>query len=78
MEEKKLKILIVEDDLITRRILTQILSKIGQCDTATNGNEAVRLFRRALKKQDPYDLICMDIMMPETNGHQAIQKIRYI
>lgn len=78
MEGKKLKILIVEDDLITRRVLNQILSQIGECDTVTNGNEAVRSFRRVLKKQDPYDLICMDIMIPEMDGHQAIQKIRDI
>lgn len=76
MPGKRPRILIVEDELITRRILSQILSQIGDCDVASNGNEAVNSFRAAWEEQNSYDLICMDIMMPEMDGHQALSRIR--
>ena len=73
-----MKILITEDDFITRRLLKIILSQYGECDIATNGKEAVFAFDLALKEDDPYDLICLDIVMPELNGQEALKQIRDI
>jgi two-component system chemotaxis response regulator CheY len=76
MSEKRLKILIVEDDFISRRILQAILTPYGDCDMAKDGEEAIQAFYLGWEEQDPYGLICMDVMMPEMDGQEALQKIR--
>jgi two-component system, chemotaxis family, chemotaxis protein CheY len=73
-----MKSLIVEDDFTSRKLIQGILSKYSVCDVATNGVEAVEAFQTALIEGEPYDLICMDIMMPQMDGHQALTKIRGI
>ena len=78
MEKRKLKILIAEDDMVSRRLIKKILSSYGECDVAVNGNEAVQSFNIALKEENPYDLVCLDIMMPELDGQHALRKIREI
>ncbi|MBI2353428.1 MAG: response regulator [Deltaproteobacteria bacterium] len=71
-----MKCLIVEDDFISRRILKELLSSAFDCDIAINGEEAVSSFRLAHEGKRPYDLVCMDIMMPEVNGQEALRRIR--
>jgi two-component system chemotaxis response regulator CheY len=73
-----MKSLIVEDDFISRKILHMILSPYGDADIAVNGVEAVKAFSLATEDGKPYELICMDIMMPEMDGQQALQRIRAI
>lgn len=71
-----MKTLIVEDDLTNRLLLQKILSRYGECHLAENGKEAVDAFRTALNDSSGYDLICMDILMPEMDGIAAIRQIR--
>jgi two-component system, chemotaxis family, chemotaxis protein CheY len=71
-----LKILIVEDDFTNRLLLQGLLKGYGQYDIAVNGKEAVESVRLALEAGEPYDLICLDIMMPEMDGQQALREIR--
>jgi len=59
-------------------LLQAILSGYGDCDIATDGEEAVQAFRSAFEQGVPYDLVCMDIMMPKLDGHEALAKIRNI
>jgi two-component system, chemotaxis family, chemotaxis protein CheY len=73
-----MKTLIVEDDFISRRIITQMLAPYGHCDIATDGEEALLAFKLGLTEGAPYDLICMDIMMPNLNGQDALKLIRYL
>ncbi|MFY9742801.1 MAG: response regulator, partial [Candidatus Sulfotelmatobacter sp.] len=73
-----MRTLIVEDDFTSRLLLQSFLAQYGECHIAVNGTEAVAAFRAALENQQPYDLICMDIMMPEMDGQAAIQEIRAI
>jgi len=68
--------LIVDDDFLSRLIIQKILATYGSCHMAVNGKEAVEAVRLALDSSDPYDLICLDIMMPEMNGQQALKEIR--
>jgi len=73
-----MKCLIVEDDFISRRILKELLSSYCECDIAVNGEEAVMSFRMAHEGKRPYDLICMDIMMPGFDGTEALKQIRQL
>ncbi|MFH0920624.1 MAG: response regulator [Fibrobacterota bacterium] len=71
-----MKTLIVEDEFSSRKILLKILSAYGPCDVAVTGKEAVEAFTAAHGDGQPYDLICLDIFMPEMDGQQTLQLIR--
>jgi two-component system chemotaxis response regulator CheY len=71
-----MKILVVEDDYISRRLLCRYLQPYGICEEAVNGREAIAAVRLALDAGDHYDLICLDIMMPGLDGQQALEIIR--
>ena len=73
-----MRFLIVDDDFDSRRLMQRILYPFGFCDVAVDGEEAVEAVRRALKENEPYDLICMDIIMPNVDGQQALQEIRQV
>jgi len=71
-----MRFLIVDDDFVCRKLLHEVLSPHGHCDQAFDGEEAIDAVRLALEDGRPYDLIMLDIMMPKTDGHQALDKIR--
>jgi two-component system, chemotaxis family, chemotaxis protein CheY len=71
-----MKTLIVEDDFTSRLLLQEILKGYGATHVAVNGREAVEAVRMALAAGKPYDLVCLDIMMPEMDGLEALKKIR--
>ncbi|MBB2181938.1 response regulator [Lachnospiraceae bacterium MD1] len=73
-----MKILIAEDDFISRKFMLRFLSKYGECDVTVDGTEAVEAFTMALEAKEGYDLVCLDIMMPVMDGYQALKKIRDI
>ncbi len=71
-----MKILLAEDDFVTRKFMVNFLSKYGECDVTVDGMEAVDAFMMALEDEEPYDLVCLDIMMPVMDGYQALLGIR--
>lgn len=73
-----MKFLIVDDDFDSRKLLQKILHKYGYCDIAVDGEEGVDAFRTALKEGAGYDLVCLDILMPNMDGQQALREIREI
>jgi two-component system, chemotaxis family, chemotaxis protein CheY len=73
-----MKTLIVEDELTSRIILQKILSPFGEVHLCYDGNEAIDAFCSMLETGTPFDLICMDFMMPEIDGHAALTRIRAI
>ncbi|AAS97242.1 response regulator [Nitratidesulfovibrio vulgaris] len=73
-----MRFLIVEDDFTSRKFLQNMLAPFGECDIAVNGVEAVEAFKTALDSSVPYDLVCLDIMMPEMDGHEALRAMRSI
>ena len=73
-----MKCLIGEDESTSRMLLHRFLLEVGECHAATNGRETVEAFKTALDQGEFYDLVCLDIMMPEMDGHQVLQAIRQL
>jgi len=67
-----LKILVVDDDALGRRLMHLILTKEGhRVEVAANGLEAVEAV-----KQNKFDIVFMDLNMPDMGGMEASRKIR--
>ena len=75
---RRLKMLVADDEFTSRVLLQGLLSRYGECHIAVTGKEAVEAFRAARQAGEGYDLICMDIRMPEMDGPEAVQQIREI
>lgn len=71
-----MKTLIVEDDFTSRLLLQALLKDYGPSHIAVDGKKAVEAVRLALDADEPYDLICLDIMMPRMDGQEALKEIR--
>lgn len=71
-----MRILVAEDDLGSRKFMQQFLKAYGDCDVTVDGIETVDAFLLAWDEKDPYELICLDIMMPKLDGLKALKIIR--
>lgn len=71
-----MKILIAEDNSVVMKLLHSFLSPLGEITPAANGLEAFSAAKIALQDKQPFDLICLDIMMPEVDGISALHSIR--
>ena len=71
-----MKSLIVEDDFISRILLQEFLAPYGETHVAIHGVEAVTAFSNAIATESPYDLILLDIMMPEMDGQETLKQLR--
>ncbi len=70
-----LNILIADDSRSMRELLGHYLKDHGQVDSAVNGAEAVELFKRSMEAGPRYDLVLLDVMMPEMDGLEAARHI---
>lgn len=74
-----MKVLIVEDEVIAQEVLKGFLERYDAiCDVAKNGIEGLEAFKKALAEGIAYDLILLDIMMPQMDGQQALREIRRV
>jgi len=73
-----MKILIVEDDLSSRKFLYKFMCNYGECDITVDGMEGLDAYLIALDEGEPYDLVCLDIMMPKVDGVKVLKTIREI
>ncbi|CCH50493.1 response regulator [Pseudodesulfovibrio piezophilus] len=71
-----MRALIVEDEFLSRKVLRSFLMTLFDVDIVVNGREAVEAFKLAHVEKNPYELILMDIMMPEVDGIEALNRIR--
>ena len=71
-----MKVLIVEDDFVARRVLQRLVSAYGDAEIAVSGEEAVAAYCASLDEGEPYDLIFLDIMLPGIDGHEVLNRIR--
>ncbi len=71
-----MKILIVEDDKTNSQLLVKVLEKFGCVDAVNDGEKAIKAYLEAIDKKEPYDLVCLDIMMPVIDGFTILGLIR--
>ncbi|MBT3259443.1 MAG: response regulator, partial [Deltaproteobacteria bacterium] len=67
-----MKILVVDDEFVSRMTLQKIMRSIGECEAVENGEEALKV---AFSDQPP-DLILLDIMMPGMDGYTVCKRLR--
>ena len=71
-----MRILIAEDDMVSRKLMMRFLEPYGDVVAVENGHDALVALEAAFIENDPYDLLCLDVMMPEVDGHEVLQKYR--
>lgn len=71
-----MKILVVDDELVSRKKMTKIVTEYGQVDSVKNGKAAISAVKTALEDWKLYNLITLDISMPDINGTEVLSSIR--
>ncbi|MDJ0840726.1 MAG: response regulator [Acidobacteriota bacterium] len=71
-----MKVLVIEDEFISRVKLQKILSRYGECHIAVNGEEMMAAFVQAHEENEPYDLLTVDIRLPDITGQEIVRRIR--
>ncbi|MGC9457702.1 MAG: response regulator [Halothiobacillaceae bacterium] len=73
---QELRTLIVEDDVTSRMILKSFLEEFGPVSTAPHGERALEVFGEAIEAGTPFNLVCLDIMMPRMSGQETLERLR--
>ncbi len=73
-----MKTLIIDDQPVCYELIKAMLKEYGICICAASGKEAARIYEESVISGSPFDLITLDISMPEMNGHKTIEAIREI
>ncbi len=71
-----MRILVVDDEYVSRTKLKVLLQAYGDVDAAGSGKIALQMVARARDDCVPYRLVTMDINMPDMNGQEAVRQIR--
>ena len=72
-----LRTLVAEDNPDLSFLMLQYLNELGfSADTASTGQEVIKVVRAANNRQEPYEMILMDMQMPEMDGYTATRELR--
>lgn len=71
-----MRCLIVDDDETCRKFLVKVMGKLGRCDIAITGKDALEMVSKTFASGELYDVVFLDIMMPVMDGKQALSAIR--
>lgn len=73
-----MNIIIVDDELIYRKKLTEILKQFGECHEFSEGNSAITFFGNMLRDKKRVNLITLDISMPSASGLTVLNRLRVL
>ncbi len=73
---KSVRMLIVEDEFLSRKLVIHYIEKYGTYDIAVNGVEAVSAIKFSYEEGKPYDVVFLDIMMPDKDGLSVLKEVR--
>lgn len=76
MSEKSLRMLVADNDQVSRRILGYFLKAYAEITEAADGDEAMRLYEQAEAEGRPFELIFLDNVMPGKQGPEVLEAIR--
>lgn len=68
--------MVVDDELVSRLKAWKILSEFGECQMAKDGVEALERIQQAYEEKRPYELLTLDIKMPDIDGLEALKTVR--
>jgi CheY-like chemotaxis protein/nitrogen-specific signal transduction histidine kinase/HPt (histidine-containing phosphotransfer) domain-containing protein len=72
-----LRILVVDDNQTNRTILVKMLESFGCSPEAiASGNEAIQVLKRVVRQEKPFDLVLLDMQMPQMDGEQTLRAIK--
>ena len=71
-----MKILIVDDNKQIQHLLALMLESYGDLSFAENGKIGLQQYQKSVEDKDAFDLILLDIMMPEMDGFEMLRKLR--
>ena len=70
-----MKILVVDDEIVSRTKIKLILENFGECEAAENGKDALARFHKSHQEGNPFGLIMLDIDMPKMDGVQVLSEM---
>lgn len=71
-----MRILIVDDDVTSGLVMQKMLARYGDTTIAADGRQALNVFKEHILKREPFDLMFLDIMLPEMDGQEVLKNIR--
>jgi two-component system chemotaxis response regulator CheY len=71
-----MRILIVDDDITSGLVMQKMLSRYGETTIASDGRKAFTVFKDHILNKEPFDLMFLDIMLPEMDGQEVLKTIR--
>lgn len=71
-----MNILVVDDEVASRKVMARIMSAFGQCQAVDSGNAALEAFMEALQRCQPFDLVTLDVIMPGKDGLETLLDMR--
>jgi two-component system chemotaxis response regulator CheY len=71
-----MRVLTIEDDPTAQMVLKNILCKFADVTESANGEEGLQTFCAALKDGNGFDLVCLDIGLPDVQGNDLLRMLR--
>ncbi|MDT8445626.1 MAG: response regulator [bacterium] len=71
-----IRILVVDDELVSRKKMAKILNALGKVKEAETGNGAIKAFSDAIDAGEPFDLVSLDVGLPDLNGTDLLVELR--
>lgn len=71
-----MRALIIDDDPQTHALLRSVLAPLAQVVATLNASSGLEAFRQSLEQNVPFDVVFLDIVLPDLDGHQALLRLR--